>query len=104
MMLTVLGLMVAAWVNNLSCSDQYKYKLIDSQERPRRSDVSGPGPYLQKDNFFSTGFLGGLFGFGRPEPSYQVKRENNALSRYPYHGQLFNPSPSQNTQQTPYRA
>jgi len=103
-MLTVLVLTVAGLVNISSCSDQYKYKLIDSQERPRRSDVSGPGPYLQKDSFFSTGFLEGLFGFGRPEPSYQVKRENNALSRYPYHGQLFGPSPPQNPQQNPYRA
>jgi len=97
-------LLMSVLVNVSFCSEEYKYKLIDSQERPRRSDSSGPGPYLQKDSFFSSGFLEGLFGFGRPEPSMQVKRENTAQSRYPYHGQPFGPSSPQNNQYNPYIA
>jgi len=98
------SLMLSLLFQLLSASELYKYKLIDSQERPRRSDAFGPGQYLQKESFFKSGFLEDLFGFGRPEPSFPAKRENNIASRYPYHGQPFGPSPPQNTQYNPYIA
>ena len=44
-----------------------------------REDLSA-GPYLQKDNFFSSGFLEDLLGFGKPPPP---KREIQHQSIFP---------------------
>ena len=72
---------------------QYKYRIIGQSQPPpiqpqplltrtsrhydTREDL-GPGPYLHRDNFFNSGFLGDLLGLSKQEPSYatfQGKRE-----------------------------
>lgn len=88
---TNIGLLCLLSVALVTAVERYKYRLLTpSPTRPQAQRQYQPrisrqldlredsGPYLNKDSFFSAGFLEDLFGLGKPAEStvsFQGKRE-----------------------------
>lgn len=90
---TKIGLLCLLSVSVVSTVERYKYRLLPPSPSPTRPPAQrqyqprisrqldsrdDSGPYLNKESFFSAGFLEDLFGLGRPAEltvSFQGKRE-----------------------------
>ena len=90
-------LIILSYVCATCVRAQYTYRLLGGTAPPHapppshfvsrtsrhynsREDLSA-GPYLQKDNFFTSGFLEELLGLGKPDPP--PKRETKPQSIFP---------------------
>ena len=115
--------LICLWCVHMTCvRSQYTYRLLGGSAPPpapppahfvsrtsrhydTREDLS-PGPYLQKDNFFSSGFLEDLLGLGKSSDSYPAppKREIQPhQSIFPSFFSAPAPPPPPPPQQRPYR-
>ena len=112
--------LICLWcVHVSSVRSQYTYRLLGGPAPPpapppahfvsrtsrhydTRAELS-PGPYLQKDNFFSSGFLEDLLGLGKPESYPPPKREIQHQSIFPSFFSAPSPPPAPPAPQRPYR-
>jgi len=96
-------------VSLVTTVERYKYRLLTPSPSPTRTQAQrqyqprisrqldireGSGPYLNKESFFSAGFLEDLFGLGKPaDPtvSFQGKREITPGSHPPHFPSFFAP-------------
>ena len=84
----MLRTLICLWCVHVTCvRSQYTYRLLGGPAPPPAHFVSrtsrhydtkedlGAGPYLQKDSFFSSGFLEDLLGLSKPDSQPPPKRE-----------------------------